>query len=93
MGNKNFIEALSEVTGNSPETDRFLLSGLIKIIEESVSERVPVSISGFGTFEGKLKKELVAIHPVSGAKLLVPPKITLVFKPSLQLKNKVKDVR
>lgn len=48
-----------------------------------------VSLPGFGCFEVRKRAERVAVHPGSGKRLLIPPKLALIFRPSMSLKQKV----
>ncbi|MDE5673785.1 MAG: HU family DNA-binding protein, partial [Muribaculaceae bacterium] len=52
-----------------------------------------ISVPSFGTFEPRKRLERVALHPASGKRLLVPPKIVLTFKPSVLLKQKTRNER
>ena len=45
----------------------------------------------FGTFEVKKKMERIVVNPVTRQRLLVPPKLSLTFKPCPALKGKVKN--
>ena len=49
-----------------------------------------VVVPGFGTFEPKKRNERVMIHPSTGKRMLVPPKVVLGFKVSNVLKAKLK---
>ena len=50
-----------------------------------------VALSGFGSFEVKKRMERVVINPVTGLKMLVPPKLVLGFKPIAAIKEKLKN--
>ena len=49
-----------------------------------------VCVTGFGIFEVKKKMERIVVNPVSGQRMLVPPKLVLGFKPSTLWKEKLK---
>ncbi len=70
------VELLCSELGN-------LLAGLIK-------EGAAVAIPAFGTFEAKKRNERIAVHPSTGKKMLLPPKLSIVFKPSVTLKQKIR---
>ena len=42
-----------------------------------------------GDYDYPLHEERIAVHPASGKKLLVPPRIFLAFKSSAALKNRL----
>lgn len=51
-----------------------------------------ISIQGFGSFEVKKKMERISVNPINKKRMLVPPKLVMVFKPSALLKDKLKGV-
>lgn len=91
MDNKTLIDTLSKNLDISRETVGLLIEGLAKTIGECGASLDSVSVTGFGTFEPKKRMERVALHPASGKRLLVPPKILLTFKPSQLLKQRIKN--
>ena len=90
MDSKTFVNNLAERLGRSPEETSNLIKSLSQVVADSVKEGDSLSMPGFGTFEPKMKAERVALHPASGKKLLVPPRLAVVFKPSAILKQKVR---
>lgn len=90
MDNKVLIDTLSARLGTSNETVVSLIEGLIEVIGDKASDLDSISITGFGNFEPRKRIERVALHPANGHRLLVPPKITLSFKPSPLLKQKIR---
>ena len=90
MDRRSFIDAISAKTGISKgrhrsSARRFCAHHDSRALLESDS----VALPGFGAFEAKNVLNEVAVHPASGKRLLIPPKISLVFKPSAILKQKV----
>lgn len=90
MDNKRFIDILSDRTGFDKERTSKIIGDLCEVISETVMQEDCVVVPSFGCFEPKKKMERVVIHPSTGKKLLVPPRLTLGFKPSTLLKNEVK---
>ena len=89
MDNKKFIEELSSRLDVSLNTVNLLIEGLNKEIAKSATELDTIVVPGFGVFEPKLREERVALHPASGKRLLVPPRIYLTFKQSPVLKQRI----
>ena len=58
---------------------------------EELQDGKILALSGFGTFEVKKKMERIIVTPGSKQKLLVPPKLSLTFKPSAILKDKIQN--
>ena len=65
-----------------------MIDSLSTVIKNRCVDMDIVAIPGFGSFEAKKR---ITVHPQSGKRLLVPPKITMTFKPSALLKQKLKD--
>ena len=70
-----------------------LLSGVVSIINQQLNENNSIAIQHFGTLEIKKKGERVNVHPVTGKRTLIPPKLTVSYKPSLSLKGKIKETK
>ncbi|MDE6391738.1 MAG: HU family DNA-binding protein [Muribaculaceae bacterium] len=90
MDTKTLISILSDRLGREPEDVTVLLRSISGILADSVKQGDTVAVPGFGTFEPKMREERVATHPSTGKKILVPPKLSMVFKPSAILKQRVR---
>jgi len=62
------------------------------ITAELVNNNV-VSIINFGTLEVKKRQERLSIHPNTGNKILVPPKLIVKYKTSISLNKKLKELK
>ena len=60
---------------------------VVSTIKEQLLKGNTVAIQGFGQFEPKKKNERISVNPASGERMLVPPKLSLTFKPSNVLKD------
>ena len=89
MDNKTFIEELSRRLDLSRETVTVMTESLSKAIGKSASEMESITIPNFGILEPRLRQERIAVHPATGKRLLVPPRISLAFKTSPSLKQKI----
>lgn len=90
MNNKEFISELSSRLGNSSQSTSKLVDSTIQIVSEELCEGNTVSVQGFGNLEVKKKMERVMVSPITKKRMLVPPKLTVSFKPSLVLKDRLK---
>lgn len=90
MTNKEFISALSERNNISLKETQRLIESLTEVMAESLSEGDSISIQGFGNFEVKKKLERIIVNPSTKQRQLIPPKLTVAFKPSNVLKDKFK---
>lgn len=91
MDNKTFIETLGKRINAGKDEASEMVSSLCKVLADAALEGDSVTFPGFGSFEPRKRMERVAVHPGSGKKMLIPPKISLTFRPSTLLKQKVRD--
>lgn len=91
MDNKTLTERLAKKLGITQETTTQLIEALAGCLGNSVGEFDTVSIPGFGLFEARKRLERVALHPATGKRLLVPPKIVVNFRPSQNLKQRINN--
>lgn len=66
-----------------------LLSTMLSAMGDSFMEGDSFQVPGFGTFEVKKKMERIMVNPVSGQRMLVPPKLVLGFRPTSTWKDKI----
>lgn len=90
MNNKEFIAALSKMTGYKSDVTQNMVRTAVYSIVDELSMGQSVSISGLGTFEVKKRMERIINNPGTGQKMLVPPKLVTNFKPFSTLKEKIK---
>ena len=90
MDTKTLVGILSDNLGREPEDVSILIRSISDILAAAVKQGDMVAVPGFGTFEPKMREERVATHPSTGKKILVPPKLSMVFKPSAILKQRVR---
>ena len=91
MDNKQFNEELSSRLDISLATVALLTEQLNREFVKAASQLDGIVVPGFGVFEPKLREERVAVHPASGKRLLVPPRLYLTFKQSPVLKQKINN--
>lgn len=90
MDNKNIVDILSKRLGYSKVDVSNLIDGLSLVVKERCSDLDTIAIPGFGSLEPKKRMERIAIHPSTGKRMLIPPKISVSFKQSALLKQKLK---
>ncbi len=91
MNNREFIDEMSvRLQTSAKEVQRevnSLIDGMVSLLDDGGE----IGIAGFGTFEVKKKNERIIVHPGTGKRILVPPKLVLNFKQSNVLKSQVKE--
>ena len=90
MDNKKLIETVAAYLGRSKADVGKLVDALAGVMRTRCGELDSVVVPGFGTFEPKKRNERVMIHPSTGKRMLIPPKVVLGFKVSNVLKAKLK---
>ncbi len=90
MDNKKLIETVAANLGRSTKDVSKLVEALAGVLSTRCGELDSVYVPGFGTFEPKKRNERVMVHPATGKRMLVPPKVVLGFKVSNVLKTKLK---
>ena len=88
MNNQTFIAKLSERVGMNARNTQIAVNAIAAELTEQLCAGNSVSVHGFGLFEVKKKAERVMTMPGTGKRLLVPPKLTVNFKPAQQLKDR-----
>ena len=64
-----------------------------EIITKELVKNNVVSIINFGTFEIKQRQERISIHPNTGKKLLVPPKLIIRYRSATSFNKKLKELK
>lgn len=91
MNNKEFISDLTNRTQYNNREVTSLVNAVVSVITNELTEENTIAIQGFGTFEVKKKLERVLFNPITKQRMLVPPKMTVSFKPNTSLKDRVKQ--
>lgn len=91
MDNKTLIDTVSRNTSIEKKETGRLIEALAVAIRNSAIEMDSVAIPSFGTFEPKKRLERVMAVPSTGRRLLLPPKISLTFRPSTILKQQLRE--
>lgn len=90
MDNKHLLNHIAKDMERPVADVATLVEALSNVIATQCGNLNAIAVPGFGTFEGKKRNERVVTNPGNGKKMLVPPKISLNFKVSNVLKNKIK---
>lgn len=91
MDNRTLIENLSRNLDVSRDTAIKMIESLAQAFGKCGAEMDSISLPSFGVFEPRKRQERIAVHPASGKRLLVPPRISMAFKMSPLLKQRIND--
>ena len=93
MNYAELITALSKrLQLNKAEVEK-RMDDTTAVITGELAKNNIVSIVNFGTLEAKKRMERVSVHPNTGKKLLVPPKMVVKYKASTSLNKKLKELK
>lgn len=90
MKSKDFSTTLAASLKLSLKETNQLTNKLLECMTQHWEDEDIIAISSFGSFEVKKKMERVLINPQTKQRMLVPPKLSLTFKPTTSLKNEAK---
>ena len=88
MNTKDLITTIRGQQSLSAEEAELLFDATVKAIKKQLLDGNVLAVQGFGQFEPKKKNERISVNPASGERMLVPPKISVAFKPSSVLKDR-----
>ncbi|MDE5902873.1 MAG: HU family DNA-binding protein [Muribaculaceae bacterium] len=91
MDNRTLIDNIAAETGMGREKVQEMLGSFYGIAAECCVAMDTIIIPGFGQFEPKKRKERLAVHPSTGRRLLVPPKLVMGFRPSAVMKSAISN--
>lgn len=89
MNNKEFIAELAKRTQVTAKDTATMLSAFVDTLTALLEDEDTLVIQNFGAFEVRKKQERVVVNPATQQRMLVPPKLSVSFKPSAALKEKV----
>lgn len=93
MNNKDFQAELARRLGVSQKRSAELVKGYVDTLVQQLADADELPLMSMGMFEVKQKEQRVIVNPLSKKRMLVPPKLVLNFKPSVNLKNKCKELK
>lgn len=91
MDNKTFLDSLSQRINAGKEECAEMISALCQVMVDATLDGDTITFPGFGSFELRKRIERITIHPKDGKRMLIPPKLTINFRPSTLLKQKVRN--
>jgi len=92
MTNQELIAALAKRLGWTQRQTSEVLETIVSIMDSNLEDNNSINIQGFGLFETKKKGERISVNPVSKQRFLVPPKISLTFRPGQTIKENLKKL-
>ena len=92
MNSTEFTTALARKLELSRLEAGIRLDDLLSVIATELANGHVISITNFGNFEVKKRNERISVHPLTGKRMLLPPKMVVKFKPSVSFNKKIKEL-
>ena len=86
MNKKELIERVAKEAGISKAQARLAVNAMVKVIQESLKKREPVSLVGFGTFSVKQRPARAGRNPKTGEIIRISASENPSFKAGKALK-------
>ena len=90
MTNKELVAELSEQLGWTQVKVSEVLAQTVEQLNSKLAENATITIPNFGSFQTRKRAERISVNPQTQQRFLVPPKISVNFKPATVLKEKYK---
>jgi DNA-binding protein HU-beta len=92
MQKTEFIKAVAEQAGDgiSQKQAKQVIEAAIQVITDTLSQGEKVTLTGFGTFEVRERKEREGVNPQTRERMTIPATRTPGFSASSTLKDAVK---
>lgn len=90
MDYKTFRRRLADKLGRSTSDIDALVEGLSVVLRQSCGELDSVAIPTFGTFAPQKHPEAIVDDLATGKKMLMPPEITVEFRPGAMLTKRMR---
>jgi nucleoid DNA-binding protein len=90
MNSTEFATLLSQRLMLSKTEAGKRLDDTVAVITAELTKENIVSITHFGNLEVKKRNERISVHPETGKRMLIPPKLIIKFKPAASFNKKIK---
>ena len=90
MNHNELIVSISEKAAINIQQTENMLDYVVEIFADLLTDGNSIGIQGFGVFETRQKNERLSVHPKTGIRSIIPPKLVVNFKQSNTLKDKIK---
>ena len=81
MNNQEFLDELGRRARDVTEQAGQWGASLVALIEQELQEGNEMALGPIGILEVRKEAEYIALHPVTGQRMLVPPRLVVHFRP------------
>ncbi|MCK5213902.1 MAG: integration host factor subunit beta [Candidatus Omnitrophica bacterium] len=90
MTKKDIVLKITDMTGIKQVDVKAIVQKTFDVIVESLVRNEKVELRNFGVFKIKERKARFGRNPRTGESVPVPPRKVVVFKPGLEMKQRIK---
>ncbi len=90
MTKKDIVLKITDSTGIKQVDVKKIVQKTFDVITESLVRNEKVELRNFGVFKIKERRARFGRNPRTGESVPVPPRRVVVFKPGLEMKEKIK---
>ena len=90
MTKKDIVLKITDMTGIKQVDVKTIVQATFDVIVESLMRNEKVELRNFGVFKIKERRARFGRNPRTGDSVPVPPRKVVVFKPGLEMKDKIK---
>ena len=90
MTKKDIVLKITDMTGIKQVDVKKIVQKTFDVIIDSLYKNEKVELRNFGVFKLKERKARFGRNPRTGQSVPVPPRKVVVFKPGLEMKQKIK---
>jgi nucleoid DNA-binding protein len=90
MTKKDIVLKITDMTGIKQVDVKTIVQKTFDVIIDSLVRSEKVELRNFGVFKIKERKARFGRNPRTGASVPVPPRKVVVFKPGLEMKQRIK---
>ena len=90
MTKKDIVLKITDMTGIKQVDVKTIVQKTFNVIVDSLVRSEKVELRNFGVFKIKERKARFGRNPRTGESVPVPPRKVVVFKPGLEMKQKIK---
>ncbi len=90
MTKKDIVLKITDMTGIKQVDVKTIVQKTFDVIVDSLIRSEKVELRNFGVFKIKERKARFGRNPRTGESVPVPPRKVVIFKPGLEMKQKIK---
>ena len=90
MTKKDIVLKITDMTGIKQVDVKRIVQKTFDVIVDSLLRNEKVELRNFGVFKLKERRARFGRNPRTGQSVSVPPRRVVVFKPGLEMKNRIK---